>query len=182
MKKKWRVVLMVASVLALAGVLRATGWADAISVEAVRALMTEAGPWGVFAFLLVFAVSALVAAPGMIFILAALTAYGPLVGLPVAFIGGLLAATSAFFTARWAGGGAPRAPEGSGRLACALKGLVKHPVAVVAGLRAVFVLAGPVNLALALSPLRYRDYLVGTAVGLVPPLLVYSATLECWLS
>jgi uncharacterized membrane protein YdjX (TVP38/TMEM64 family) len=47
-----------------------------------------------------------------------------------------------------------------------------HPVRVVALLRVVLIHSPQLNYALALSSLRYRDYLLGSALGLVLPVAV----------
>ena len=183
MSKRRKTVLLVLLLAALIVGSKALGLDAWLSVGRLRSTMDAAGPIGVFGFWAAFAVATLLAVPALVFILAALAAYGPVVGLPVAFVGSLLAATVTFLGIRCTGSDAPaeQEPPASGRLARAMSLLSSHPVAVVAGLRSLLLLSAPLNLALALSSIRYRDYIVGTAVGLVPPLLVYGATLECWL-
>lgn len=183
-KQRRGLIFAVVALLAL-GAAHASGVGDALSVDALRGWMTSAGPGGVLVFLVTFAASALLALPALVFILAALAAYGPALGLPVAFVGSLLAATVAFLGVRCAKGESSGAPTSSlklpTRFRCALRVVADHPIAVVAGLRSLLLLSAPLNLALALSTIRYRDYITGTAVGLVPPLVLYGATIECWL-
>jgi uncharacterized membrane protein YdjX (TVP38/TMEM64 family) len=182
MIKRRRTLVAAVLVVSLLVAARWLGLDELLSVARLREAMDAAGPVGVVAFWAVFALSALVALPALVFILAALTAYGPALGLPVAFVGSLLAATVAFLAVRCAAAAGKEAPApGPQRFGRALKALSSHPVAVVAGLRSLLLLSAPVNLVLALSSIRYRDYIVGTAVGLLPPLAFYGATLKCWI-
>ena len=63
----------------------------------------------------------------------------------------------------------------------ALAALDSHPVLTVAMLRLVFLLSGPVNAALAMSRVRYSQYLLGTAVGMLPAMCFFSLTMSCWV-
>jgi len=59
-----------------------------------------------------------------------------------------------------------------------------HPVRSVALLRVFFQTLPALNYALALAGLRFRDYLLGTLIGLPGPLIVYAAffdTLAGWM-
>jgi uncharacterized membrane protein YdjX (TVP38/TMEM64 family) len=181
--KRPRTIVAAAVVVLLLVAARQLHLDELLSVARLRASMDAAGPAGVVAFWAAFALSALLALPALVFILAALTAYGPALGVPVAFVGSLLAASVAFLAVRCAGsasGEAASAPA-SRPFRRAIEALSSHPIAVVAGLRSLLLLSAPVNLVLALSSIRYRDYLIGTAVGLLPPLAFYGATLECWI-
>ena len=50
--------------------------------------------------------------------------------------------------------------------------LDERPILTVVILRLIFVMSPPVNYALALSSLRFRDYLIGSLIGLPVPLIV----------
>ncbi len=58
--------------------------------------------------------------------------------------------------------------------------LVTQPIRTVALLRLIFWMAPPLNYALAMSNVRYRDYLVGSAIGLTVPIAGVSLFFD-WL-
>lgn len=52
--------------------------------------------------------------------------------------------------------------------------LAQHPIRAMIGLRLFITLPyGPITLAAALSPMRYRDFLIGTLIGDIPVVVVY---------
>ena len=60
----------------------------------------------------------------------------------------------------------------------ALGPLEKHPIRTVALLRAVLWFAPAVNYALGLSAIRYRDYIVGSAIGFLVPMSIFSVLFD----
>ncbi len=58
---------------------------------------------------------------------------------------------------------------GESPLAACSRRLDERPITTVLLLRTVFWLAPPLNYALALSSVRFRHYLIGSAAGLVAP-------------
>jgi uncharacterized membrane protein YdjX (TVP38/TMEM64 family) len=53
-----------------------------------------------------------------------------------------------------------------------------HPIQTVVILRATLVLAPPVNYALGLSSIKFRDYLIGSVLGLIPPILIFAVLFD----
>lgn len=176
-----RLLPLVAGLLALALAARATGLTAWLHPETLQAVLVEAGPLGAVGFLLAFALGTLASIPGVVFIVAALLAWGPVHGGLIAMLGAVLSAALHFCTLRRLGG-PPAAGPASGPIRWALDRLEQRPVAATAALRALTVLSPPVNLALAVSPIRGRDHLVGTALGLAAPIAVYALSLDCVLA
>lgn len=164
--------------LALAGVLvatvvlgRALGIGEWLSVEGVRRTVEAYGLLGVAAFVVLFAVGELLHVPGLVFVAAAVALWGPALGGGAAAVGALVSLVTSFVVVRGVGG-SHRPEVRWAFVQRLLSGLERRPIATVAFLRAVLILSPPVTYALALSPVRFRDYLVGSAVGLVPPLSI----------
>ncbi len=155
-----------------------SGVFGSLSVETVRAALVDAGPVGVLGFLVAFALGNLMSVPGLVFVVASLLAYGQVHGALIALVGSLLAVSTNFWVVRTVGGNAERLPD-TRWTRWATGGLENHPIRTVALLRTMFVLAPPVNYALALSPIRFRHYLAGSALGLVLPIAAYAAGIEC---
>ena len=150
---------------------RATGATDALTTDGVRGFVARAGALGVLAFLALFVVGELVHVPGLVFIAAAVALWGPYAGGAIGALGALLSLVTSFAVVRGVGG----KPLGEVKLSFArrlLDGLERRPVFTVAVLRTTLILSPPVTYALALSPIGFRDYFLGSAIGLVIPLTV----------
>jgi uncharacterized membrane protein YdjX (TVP38/TMEM64 family) len=159
---------------------RVTGLTDAISPESVRALLAGAGVLGVVAFVVVFSLGLLAQLPGLLFIAVAVLAYGRELGALVALVGSIVAVSVSFFVVRRFGGRA-LAELKSPLLKRMLSQLDTRPLRSVIVLRAVFGVAPPLNYALALSSLGFRDYLIGSAIGMAAPIIVAAVILDAAL-
>ncbi|MAQ15325.1 MAG: DedA family protein [Sandaracinus sp.] len=157
----------------------ASGWADHFTLEGIRDAIQSAGAWGIFLFIGAFAVGELLHVPGVVFVAAAVLAYGELVGGITAYVGALVSVAVSFGVVRGVGGRA-LGSIGHPRVRKILDRLEERPVRVVALLRLILWVAPPLNYALALSPVRFRDYMVGSAIGLVIPLTLAALFLD-WL-
>ncbi|HSO32807.1 MAG TPA: VTT domain-containing protein [Labilithrix sp.] len=126
-------------------------------------------------FLLVFAIGELLHLPGILFVLVARLVFGPSIGFVLGYAGALLAVTVSFTVARQVVAAA-RATKEPWRpkwrfLRRAFDRLEAHPVQTIALLRLVLWLAPPLSYALASTNIRARDHVVGSAIGLVLPVL-----------
>jgi uncharacterized membrane protein YdjX (TVP38/TMEM64 family) len=163
-----RVALGAAILIALWIVAERTGLRKNASADPQRAFVEGAGAWGGLAYVGAFVVGSLLQVPGTIFLLGARVAYGTAFGGALAYAGALAAVSVTFLFARGVGG---RAFEEI-RWATARKllaGLEKRPIRTIVILRTVFWMSPPLNYALAMSTVRFRDYFVGSALGLVAP-------------
>ena len=149
---------------------RVTGVTQGWTLELIRQRVADAGALGYALFLAGFTVGALLQVPGMLFVGAAILAWGRLEGFLAAWSGAGLAMRVSFFVVRGVGGKVFTEID-KPLFKKLIARLDRHPVLVVAGLRCLFWLAPPLNYALALSSVRYVDYLVGSMLGLIPPLL-----------
>jgi uncharacterized membrane protein YdjX (TVP38/TMEM64 family) len=147
-----------------------------ITVENLRTQLEASGPMGVVLFLAAFAIGNLIALPGLLFVIASLLAYGKLTGFFIAVAGSLLSISISFWVVRTFGG---QVQTQNRFIRWALGPIERYPIRTVAFLRTIMVLSPPVNYALALSKIRYRHYLLGSAAGLAIPLLVYAVGLDC---
>lgn len=146
----------------------ATGVRESLTAERLQQAVAEAGWWGVALFFVVFAVGQLMQVPGVVFIVAARAAWGPLLGFASAYAGAVVSATFVFILVR-AIGGKPLGQLSWAPARRVLDGLERRPVLTVAALRALMMLAPPLNYAFALSPVRQGHHFVGSALGLVLP-------------
>lgn len=167
----WPRLLALALVLGgLVGLGRAFGLHERLTVEGVRATVGEAGAWGVLVFVVVFCLGELIHIPGLVFVAAGVLCWGQALGGAASYVAALASLALTFAVVRGVGG-APLGGLERPWVQRALARLEARPVATVALLRVVLILSPPLNYALALSPLRFRHYMLGSAVGIVPPIL-----------
>ena len=152
----------------------ATGVTDDLSVESLRAWLAEAGPAGVLGFFAAFALGTLLHVPGSLFIVAAALAWGQLGGGLIALVGAQLSVIFAFFFVRLLGGRLLAEVERP-LVRRLLARLDRAPVRTVAALRLLFWVSPPVTYALALSRVPARAHALGSALGLIPPVMVGAA-------
>lgn len=181
-KPAWtRLVLLGAVMAGLFAVGHATGLSERASVENLRALVEHLGVWGIAAFVVLFALGEFVHVPGIVFVLVALLAYGRVTGAVVAYLGALASVSFSFVLVRRVGGQA-LAHVRRAWVARLLERLDRHPIATIAALRLVLFLLPVVNYALAMTRVRYRDYLLGSALGLALPMVIIAYAFDWVLS
>lgn len=150
-----------------------SGARRALDVEHIRAVVDRAGAAGIVVYAALFAAGLLIGVPGTAFVAAGVLAFGRAAGFAAGMGGGLLAVTLSFVVVR-AAGGTPLASLERPRLRRWIAQVEARPVLAVFVLRALFFLAPPLNYALALSGVRFRHHLAGSALGLVPQMLGYT--------
>lgn len=154
-----------------------TGATEYFTRAQIRAFMEDLGVSGFLLYLALFAVGELVHIPGIVFVLAALLAYGRVLGAAAGYAGGLVSVAVAFVVVRRVGGQLLTDVKRP-LLRRVIDRLQSHPISTIAALRAVLWFAPIVNVVLAMSPVRFRDYLVGSAIGLLVPITVLTLAFE----
>ncbi len=179
-KPRWGVAAALLLVL-VGGVVLHTMGVVTIEPEAIVAWLRGAGVWGAALLIVLFALGTLANVPGLVFIAAAVTLYGPVGGYAVSLVGAVAAVNLSFLLGRATGLGNSRVLD-KPMLKRITKMLHDRPILTLTLLRAVVLVSPPVNYALALTRVRHRDYALGSALGLVVPLMVVTATLSCVIS
>lgn len=141
--------------------------------ESVRALIDEVGPWGMPFFIAVFALGELAHLPGAVFVFAGVAIWGKFLGFLAGMAGAAASVSLGFIVARGIGGQA-LAQMPSPRVRRILGRLDDRPVQTVLVLRSLFFLAPALNYALGMTTIRFRDYFLGSVLGLTIPLLLFS--------
>jgi uncharacterized membrane protein YdjX (TVP38/TMEM64 family) len=163
--------LVVAALVAAAIVLHRSGIDGPTVQRELLALGILAPPL----FLLLFALGELLHLPGILFVVAARVVFGPTLGFALGYVGAVFAVTISFTVARQllAAARATREPwRPRWRvLRRAFERVESYPIGTIAILRLVLWLAPPLSYALASSGVRAKDHFVGTALGLVVPVL-----------
>ena len=128
-------------------------------------------------FILLFALGNLIQIPGWIFLAAAVLALGKVWGGLATYGAAVVSCVTTFGVVRLVGGDALREIRGrwANRL---LQGLNAHPVKSMVLLRMLLQTLPALNVALALSGVRFRSYLVAALLGLPLPLALYCVFFE----
>jgi len=164
----WRLGALAALIVGLIVVGKLTGLTAYLTTERIRTLVQSAGWWGALLLIALFCLGELVHVPGWVFLIGAVIAYGRLRGGLLGYVGALCSVSVSFFIVRGVGG----KPLGAIRWKIVrriLAHLDTHPLRTVFLLRTILWLAPQLNYALALSNVRFRDYILGSALGLVLP-------------
>jgi uncharacterized membrane protein YdjX (TVP38/TMEM64 family) len=141
--------------------------------ETVRDALSSiaGGYWGPIVMVVAFVVGGLVLFPLTILIVGTAAALGPLPGFFVAAIGALLSAITTYVIGTVVGRDSLRAVLGP-RLSRLLNQVRRRGILAVASLRLVPVAPFTVvNLVAGASDIRFRDFLLGTIIGLLPGLI-----------
>lgn len=146
----------------------ASGLSAQLTPQLLSAQMRAAGWWGVLLFIAAFSVGNLMQVPGMVFLAASIFVYGRAEGAIVGFGAAQVALAVNFWIIRLVGG-TPLGVIKQPLMRRLLDQVDERPVRATMALRTIFWMAPPLNMALALSPMRFRDYALGSALGLVVP-------------
>ena len=163
-----RLALLISILVALFLVGRYTGVAENMDAESIRELIRSAGVWGWALYIATFAGGEFIHIPGMVFVLAGILIYGQVVGFGLAWMASVVSVCFSFVVVRRLGG-TPLANVEKPWVKRILGQLNAQPIRTVIVLRLVLWLAPPLNYALALTNVRFRDYLIGSALGLIAP-------------
>ena len=169
---------LVLVILVLGAIAHLTGLTEAVTRERVQEMATSWGVLGFVLYVVAFSVGEIMQLPGVIFVVAAVAAYGPWIGTLAAYLGMLSASVTVFLFGRLVAGRALAEVEHP-RVRALMARVDRAPIATVTFLRGVlFVLPG-IGYACALSSIRFRDYVIGCAIGLVVPSVI-AALLGEW--
>jgi uncharacterized membrane protein YdjX (TVP38/TMEM64 family) len=140
-----------------------------VSAGGIRRWIESLGPWGPPLFVGAFVAGGLVGLPGMAFVLGARLAFGPMWGGLLGYAAGMCSITVPFAAARLLRRqqAVPWRPKLA--LAARLMDLMEHrPVRAIVLLRLFFWFNPPLSYAIALTRIRFWQYLLGSALALAP--------------
>jgi uncharacterized membrane protein YdjX (TVP38/TMEM64 family) len=182
--RKYQRLLAVALFLALLfAVFELSGLRAHFSLEFLRHQIVEHQLGGLLIFILLFALGNFIQIPGWIFLAAAVLALGRTLGGLATYAAAIVSCVMTYLVIRFVGGDALRQLD-KPVIARLLRRLEAHPVRSVVFARTLFQTAPPLNYALAMSGITFRDYLIGTLLGLPLPIFFYCLFfdyLEQWL-
>jgi uncharacterized membrane protein YdjX (TVP38/TMEM64 family) len=170
--RAFRLAILAVLLVAVVVVRYGTDFGASLSIARVRELVQSAGAAGLGIFVVAFAAGELLHVPGLVFVGAAVLSWGRLAGGAVAYVGALVSLAVSFAVVRGIGGQPLGEMKWKWRwVKRVMAQLEERPVATVSLLRLVLWMAPALNYGLALSRVRFRDYLVGSAIGLALPMV-----------
>ena len=144
------------------------------SLDGMQKLIFEAGAYGVTLFIILFAVGIVMNVPGLLFLIIGFMLYGPYKGFLIVYVGSLIAVIAHFVFARSLAGealGEIKQPF----IRKQMEKLKTKPIITSVILRLIFYVSPPVNYAFALSPIRTKDFIIGSAISLPFCTVLYHA-------
>ncbi len=165
-----------AVVLGVVGVVvaaRRSGLVDLVSDEQrLRDLNDDLGLLGPIAFTALFSLLVPVGVPGLVFVLPAALVFPAPVAVAVCLVGGYVSSAFGMWAARTVARDrlADRLPA---RFRAWDERIARRGLPAVIGLRVVTYLAAPADWLLGLTAIPARQLVLGTALGLIPPTLMY---------
>jgi uncharacterized membrane protein YdjX (TVP38/TMEM64 family) len=161
----------IAALVAVYFLAKSTGLLDNVNPEYLRTEISRWGAYGVVLYFVLFSLGQLVYLPGIIFVATAALAYGQWLGFLYALIGASLAASLSFFVVRFLGG-TPLASTSTPWVNKLMGRIHIRPFSSVLVMRTLFASAPWLNYMLAMSAIRYRDYILGSVLGFIPQLIL----------
>ncbi len=151
---------------------RYSSLSEYFSLDGLNAVIQNAGGYGIALFILLYAVGILMNVPGVLYLFIGFMIYGDLLGFIVVYWASLVAVIVHFYFVRFMAGEA-LSEVTNPFVRRQLDKLITRPIQTILVLRVIFYVSPPVNYALALSPVRVRDFIVGSILSLPISIFLY---------
>ncbi|HEY8097579.1 MAG TPA: VTT domain-containing protein, partial [Methylobacter sp.] len=174
LQKYKRLIAVVLFLAVIFAVFQMSGLRGHFDLEFIKHKILENQLTGLLIFVLLFSLGNLMQIPGIVFLAAAVLALGQLYGGIATYIAAIVSCVVIFFIIRAIGGNALRELDNKFAVKI-LAQLNAKPIISIILLRTLFQTAPTLNYALAMSGVKFRDYLIGTILGLPIPIF-----LLCW--
>ena len=168
----YRLMAVLAFLAVLYALFELTGLRQHFSLDFLRAQIEANLVTGLLVFVLLYCLGNLIQIPGWIFLAAAVLTLGKMWGGVATYLAAIASCMATYFVVGFIGGDALRQLDN--KVAQRIFSQVdRRPVTSVFLLRMIFQTVPVMNYALALSAVRFRDYAIGTLLGLPIPVIVY---------
>jgi uncharacterized membrane protein YdjX (TVP38/TMEM64 family) len=167
-----RIVAVVFLLALLFAIFKLSGLRDHFSLGFLQQKLSENRISGLIIFVLIFSLGNLIQIPGWIFLAAAVLTLGRTWGAAATYVAAIISCSITFFTIRFLGGNVLRQIKNKIAIRL-LEKLDSHPVGGIILLRVLFQTIPALNYALAMSGVKFREYLIGTMLGLPLPIALY---------
>jgi uncharacterized membrane protein YdjX (TVP38/TMEM64 family) len=172
MQKYQRLILVAVFLVLLFAIFELSGLRGQFTLKYLQQVILDNKASGLLIFVLVFSLGNLVQIPGWVFLAAAVLTLGKTMGGVATYVAACVSCVVTFLAIRFLGGSALRQLDNkfARRL---LEHFDVHPIRSILILRILFQTVPALNYTLALSGARFRDYFIGTLLGLPVPIALY---------
>jgi uncharacterized membrane protein YdjX (TVP38/TMEM64 family) len=154
---------------------RMSGLTDQFTVDGIRESMRAAGIAGFLVFVATFCVGQLLYIPGFVFVMVSGLAYGPVWGSVASIVAATASVAVSFVIVRGIGGQPLKGLQiKMPFLQKPLDRLEQQPLRSMIVIRLFLWAVPPINHALAMSGVTFRDYMIAAVIGLTPPFVALS--------
>jgi len=166
-------------------VARFTGVKDYLTADALGRFLKAVGIWAPLIYILVYAAGVCLFLPGTLLTALGAAIFGPYKGFVYVWIGAMVGSSIAFLIGRTLGREFAASLIGD-RLKKYDDAIERNGFATVLYLRLVYFPFTPMNFGMGLTKVRFRDYLIGTGLGIIVGTFIFTffiGTLkEVWAS
>lgn len=159
--------------LAAIAVVRFTPVSHYLTAQTLGRFLKQAGLWAPVLFILIYAVGVCILIPGTVLTGLGAAVFGPYLGFAYVWLGAMAGATGAFFIGRTLGRDFALSLIGE-RLKKYDEAIERNGFATVLYLRLVYFPFTAMNYGMGLTRVRFRDYFLGTALGIVVGTFVFT--------
>ena len=165
--------LLVALIIAGICLLRFTPARTFLTQDRLAQLLESAGLWAPLIFVMIFAAGVCLFVPGTLLIALGAGLFGTYRGFAYVWLGAMLGAAASFWIGRTLGREFARSLIGN-RLKKYDDAIERNGFATVLYLRLIYFPFTPLNLGLGLTRIRFFDYLLGTGLGIVVGVFIFT--------
>jgi len=165
--------LLVALIIAGICLLRFTPARTFLTQDRLAQLLESAGLWAPLIFVMIFAAGVCLFVPGTLLIALGAGLFGTYRGFAYVWLGAMLGAAASFWIGRTLGREFARSLIGN-RLKKYDEAIERNGFATVLYLRLIYFPFTPLNLGLGLTRIRFFDYLLGTGLGIVVGVFIFT--------
>jgi uncharacterized membrane protein YdjX (TVP38/TMEM64 family) len=168
------ILALIGTILVAGKLSGATEW---LNLDNVTRAIRASGGWGVLLFIGLFTAGSFLQIPAMLFVLTSILVFGPVQGLLLGYVAVVLAMTINFLVIRTVGSRVLHEIKNP-RLQKALQRLDSNPLSTVILLRLVLWASPALNYTLAMTSVKPKDYILGAAVGIIIPILIFGGSVH----
>ena len=168
-----KVIILVVFIMAAVFVIRFTPVKGYLTAEALGSFLDTAGIWAPVVYMLIYTVGVCVFIPGTLLTGLGAAIFGAYWGFLYVWIGAMLGAGAAFFIGRTLGRDFAASLVGD-KLKKYDDAIERNGFATVLYLRLVYFPFTPMNFGMGLTKVRFRDYMVGTGLGIIVGTFIFT--------
>jgi uncharacterized membrane protein YdjX (TVP38/TMEM64 family) len=158
--------ILLVFIIAAVVVVRFTPVRELLNADKLGAFLEQGGLWAPLLYIGVYVAGVCLFVPGTLLTTLGAAIFGPYLGFVYVWVGAMLGATLAFFIGRYLGREFAASLIGD-RLKKYDDGIEREGFATVLYLRLVYFPFSPLNFGMGLTRVRFRDYFLGTALGII---------------